>query len=240
MRTIVIGDIHGAYKCLVEVLELAGPADRVIFLGDYTDGLPESKEVVEHIISMPNAICIRGNHDKWTEDWLVGGEAIMQRLHYDQGGRSTFESYEKCDQAYRDRHKNFFVNTCKSHFLDEQNRLFVHGGIDAIGIATPPNIMMWDRDLLSFAYRMQMGWDRSGAPVSGKLPVPFCDFKEIYVGHTAAKFYTEKEHIANWLNLWAMDSNCGWGGPLVALDVDTKEMFTSKPARVYYPEFKGR
>ncbi len=41
MRTLVIGDIHGGLKALVQVLERAAvqPTDELIFLGDYTDGL---------------------------------------------------------------------------------------------------------------------------------------------------------------------------------------------------------
>ena len=39
MRTLVIGDIHGAYMALLEVLERAKvtPDDLLIFLGDYAD-----------------------------------------------------------------------------------------------------------------------------------------------------------------------------------------------------------
>ena len=39
MRTLVIGDIHGAYYPLLQVMERAKvtPDDQLIFLGDYAD-----------------------------------------------------------------------------------------------------------------------------------------------------------------------------------------------------------
>ena len=52
--------------------------------------------------------------------------------------------------------------------------------------------------------------------------------------------FFESEKVGIWLNLWALDTNCGWGGPLCAMDVDTKECFYSKPAREHYPEYRGR
>ncbi len=241
MRTIAIGDIHGAYKCLEEVLKLAGPADRVILLGDYVDGLPQTKEVLEFIDQMDNAILIRGNHDQWALDWLLSGYPYPANAHWTQGGRSTFESLNGASMSTEDKARYAAIlQKTIPHFVDEHNRVFTHGGFNYLGIADTAYNKMWDRSLIENAYRLKMGWDRSGPPRGGGLPPPYCDYKEIYVGHTATKFFTNEEKPANWLNLWAMDTNCGWGGPLVAIDVDTKQMFYSKPALEHYPEYKGR
>ena len=47
MRKLVVGDIHGGYKALLQILERANvtPEDRLIFLGDYVDGWSQSAEV---------------------------------------------------------------------------------------------------------------------------------------------------------------------------------------------------
>lgn len=44
MRTLVIGDIHGAYLPLMQALDRAriSPLDTLIFLGDYVDGWSQS------------------------------------------------------------------------------------------------------------------------------------------------------------------------------------------------------
>ena len=49
MRTLVIGDIHGAYAALLEVLERARvtPDDLLIFLGDYADRGKHTPEVLD-------------------------------------------------------------------------------------------------------------------------------------------------------------------------------------------------
>lgn len=48
-RTLVIGDIHGGFKALKQVLEraLVSTSDTLIFLGDYVDGWSESPEVID-------------------------------------------------------------------------------------------------------------------------------------------------------------------------------------------------
>ncbi|WP_286971250.1 metallophosphoesterase, partial [Flavobacterium sp. UBA4854] len=41
--------------------------------GDYVDGWSQSVEVIDYLIdlkSKQNCICIRGNHDQLTLDWL--------------------------------------------------------------------------------------------------------------------------------------------------------------------------
>jgi serine/threonine protein phosphatase 1 len=49
-RTLVIGDIHGGLKALVQLLERAKitPEDEIIFLGDYVDGWSDSANVVTY------------------------------------------------------------------------------------------------------------------------------------------------------------------------------------------------
>lgn len=237
MRTLVVGDVHGAYKCLVEVLEKAGPADRVIFLGDYVDGLPQSFEVVEHIRQMENAVCVRGNHDQWALDWLLEHpDAIMPpgSLHFDQGGRATWLSYQNRSAEERAAHVAFLLDT-EGHFVDEKGRLFVHGGITGRSLE---NAMIgekiWDRTMLELAVGKRKEEDYF------LTEGPFKDFPEIYVGHTAVNRYTGVMRPALFGNVWAMDTNCGWGGPLAAMDVDTKEMFYSRPSSDHYPEYQGR
>jgi serine/threonine protein phosphatase 1 len=48
-RTIVVGDIHGGLRALIQVLEKANvtPKDTLIFLGDYVDGWSESPQVLD-------------------------------------------------------------------------------------------------------------------------------------------------------------------------------------------------
>ena len=75
MRTLVIGDIHGGLRALLQVFERAQvtPKDRLVFLGDYVDGWSESPAVLDFLIQLQAThpcVFMRGNHDELLFDWL--------------------------------------------------------------------------------------------------------------------------------------------------------------------------
>ena len=77
MRTLVIGDIHGAYLALLQVMERAQvtPDDLLIFLGDYADRGKQTPQVLDYLIDLQQThqiICLRGNHDALCCDFLLG------------------------------------------------------------------------------------------------------------------------------------------------------------------------
>lgn len=65
MRTIIIGDIHGCFDELVELLAVVGttPHDRVVSVGDLIDRGPKPVEVVRFFRDRPGALALRGNHE---------------------------------------------------------------------------------------------------------------------------------------------------------------------------------
>src|SRR5699024_12499941 len=81
-RIFVIGDIHGGYKALIQVLERAKITadDQLIFLGDYVDGWSEPVKVIDKLIELDkthDCIFLRGNHDDLldrSEERRVGKE----------------------------------------------------------------------------------------------------------------------------------------------------------------------
>ena len=95
MRYLAVGDIHGNYKALVQVLERSGydkNKDVLIGIGDYVDGHPESYEVVNLLMNLPKFIGIRGNHDLWFEKYLA--TSVAEDLWVRQGGEATLKSYK--------------------------------------------------------------------------------------------------------------------------------------------------
>jgi serine/threonine protein phosphatase 1 len=100
MLTYAIGDIHGSYRKLRNLLdhckEHRGATEyRIVFLGDYIDRGPHSREVVDLLIETQSqtpdhVICLRGNH----EDMLLN--AINYGDHgpwLANGGAMTLASY---------------------------------------------------------------------------------------------------------------------------------------------------
>jgi serine/threonine protein phosphatase 1 len=103
-RVYAIGDVHGRFDLLEELLEMiahdakgSGGSDQniLIFLGDYVDRGADSKRVVERL-SMPapagfDMICLKGNHEDMLLQFLEGEGAIFSWLK--NGGRETLKSY---------------------------------------------------------------------------------------------------------------------------------------------------
>ncbi len=65
MRTLIIGDIHGCWDELQDLLDRAGLADddAIISVGDLVDRGPDSARVLDFFQTTPNARTIMGNHE---------------------------------------------------------------------------------------------------------------------------------------------------------------------------------
>ena len=63
MRILVISDIHGNLPAFEAVLEHAGLVDAVWCLGDLVGYGPQPNECVDLVRTLPNLICLLGNHD---------------------------------------------------------------------------------------------------------------------------------------------------------------------------------
>src|SRR5882757_5004187 len=74
MATIAIGDIHGELEALTDLLAQLEPelssGDTVVFLGDYIDRGPRSKECIDRILDFwastsAEVVALLGNHEEW-------------------------------------------------------------------------------------------------------------------------------------------------------------------------------
>ena len=62
----IIGDIHGmlaALESLLRAIDRVDPERQLMFVGDYVNRGPDSKRVIDLLISLPGTQAIRGNHD---------------------------------------------------------------------------------------------------------------------------------------------------------------------------------
>ncbi|MEU6715394.1 metallophosphoesterase family protein [Nonomuraea sp. NPDC046802] len=65
-RTVIIGDIHGCFDELLELLEKVDlrPDDLLVSVGDLVDRGPAPGEVIRLFRERPNAVVIMGNHER--------------------------------------------------------------------------------------------------------------------------------------------------------------------------------
>src|SRR5690242_18008347 len=94
MKTFVIGDIHGAYRALMQCLERSGfdySNDRLIVLGDVCDGYPDVCLCIEELLKIKHCDYIIGNHDLWAVEWALEGKE--EEAWTSQGGFATILSY---------------------------------------------------------------------------------------------------------------------------------------------------
>lgn len=66
MKTLIIGDIHGCFTELQELLNQAGVADddRILALGDIVDRGPDSVRVLDFFSHSPTRLSLMGNHER--------------------------------------------------------------------------------------------------------------------------------------------------------------------------------
>lgn len=135
--TCVIGDIHGCHSSLVQLLELVGHrADTFVFLGDYVDRGPHSKEVVATILTLahtfPRVVTLMGNHDFLFLRYLAGEDSS---LFLQVGGLQTLESYnlsvamspEERLRHVPPSHLAFFRNL--PLWWEDRHAFYVHAGL---------------------------------------------------------------------------------------------------------------
>ena len=240
MKTVVIGDIHGGFKALKQLIERAKlPSDtRYIFVGDYVDGWSESAEVISYLINFSqenDCIFLRGNHDELVYKYLKSGETNPMWLS--QGGESSVESYSKLSKTEKGIHIRFFENLINYH-VDSENRLFLHAGFTnqhGPEYEYYSNLVFWDRTL----WEMVCAIDANISEEDDRYPKRLKLFKEIYIGHTPVT-RVGFDKPTNYANVWNVDTGAAFKGKISMLDINSREIWQSEAVHTLYPTEKGR
>lgn len=245
-RTLVIGDIHGAFKALKQCLERCNfnpETDTLITLGDVVDVYPDVIECIDLLTSLPNKILLWGNHEKDVEKMLR--TQVVDAFHISNGGTASLHAYAGDnfeDASFEDttakqffvpnsplvkRHLTDYYNKLCHYHVDNNNRLFVHAGViidKPVELQNSPqqlDMMLWDREMFELTLE-----DTSE-------PLQFI-YKEIFIGHTPTSVFGKYEpmHVCE---VWNMDTGVKAGHKLSIMDVDTKEIWQSDCCTDLYP-----
>lgn len=247
-RTLVCGDIHGAFKALEQVLDRTKVTedDKLIFLGDYVDGWSQSYEVIDKLLELQktnDCVFILGNHDEWFLEYIKTG---FHGSQWQQGADNTRFSYmKKCNMIIPETHESFFKSLV-NYYKDDNENIFVHGGFNRhfpLKEQSVPYIYYWDRDLWMQALSSKglmaqeselLELNQKGLKFKIKEPC-----KDIFIGHTATTSWKTDKPI-NAANVWNIDTGAGFSGKLTMMDVETKEYYQSDPVQDLYKDEKGR
>ena len=201
-RTLAIGDIHGCSTALRTLLEnvKAGPDDHVIFLGDYVDRGPDSKDVIDQILALKEhtkITCLRGNHEVVMNAARKSMADECRWLTPTYGGASTLASYGTTQLSEIPAEHKLFLDRLLP-FHETATHIFVHANLH------PRRSLQDQTD--DFLY-----WEHLSRPVahqSGKVMV---------CGHTAQA----DGQILDLQHTVCIDTGACNGGWLTCLEVDS-------------------
>lgn len=171
-KYIAIGDIHGLLHPLNDLLGLLPDTGTLVFLGDYIDRGPESKEVIERLLALRQArecVFLRGNHEQMALDALDDFEE--RQNWFCNGGLETMRSYNDSGGIILPAHLDFMRETPFSHEAEEY--IFVHAGMKP-GLAPAENDKMdliWIREKF-----LRSSYDWGKKVIHGHSPTFELDF----------------------------------------------------------------
>lgn len=237
----IIGDVHGCYQELVQLLRKLGyavegtreeprvtsPEGRcAVFVGDLVDRGPDSPAVlylVMHMVETGVALCVPGNHDVKLQRALDGRDVRLTH-----GLAETMEQLEDEPEALKTRVARFIDGLVSHYLLDEGRLVVAHAGLKEAyqgrASARVRDFALYGEttgEIDEFGLHVRYEWARE---YRGDAMVVY--------GHTPV---TQTE----WLNrTLCIDTGCVFGGALTALKYPEKELVSVPAARVYYEPVK--
>lgn len=205
MKTLVIGDIHGCYNELQQLLDLAGPTadDRIICIGDMVDRGPNPTEVVDFFINTPNATSLMGNR----EDKHV-------RAHDGQVEYIGARELTRLVMAEDDYERAIAYMRTLPLYLDLPDAILAHGYYEP---SLPPD--QQDRNVL-------LGHPEGEETLQSYDPwyEYYDQDKPLIIGHREYPFLCYDNRV------WAIDTRCAYGGKLTGVMLPNFDVYTI-PAR---------
>ncbi len=216
-RTIVVGDIHGCYDELRDLLEKAalGAEDRVVSVGDLVVKGEKNREVLDLFIEDERFSAVLGNHDR------------ALRRYWRGEGVSLKESQERAlnELAAADEARYSAYIQSLPLTVDLGSHLVVHAGVR-------PGVALAAQSVEDLTELRTLGGDRTS-----RDGVPWY---EVYRGEQTVLFghWPAPEPRRGPCAL-GLDTGCVYGFQLTAYVIETGE-FLSVQARRAYEEPKRR
>ena len=209
-RTIVVGDIHGCYDELTELLEKAevGEDDRVVSVGDLITKGPKSREVLELFMTDPRFSTVMGNHDLALRRRWNGEDIDLKPSQ-----KETHKELKGEKEAYLN-----FLNRVP-FIIDLDTHLVVHAGLR-------PNVELYSQTSGDMTRLRTLGGDRESDEGTPSYHVYYGD-KIVLFGHWPSPEPRRGKKAIG------LDTGCVYGSTLTAYIIETDEFVSVKAKRVY-------
>lgn len=209
-RTIIIGDIHGCFDELTDLLQVLDlePQDRVIAVGDLIAKGPKNREVLDLFIDDRRFSSVVGNHDRKIRQRLRGEPVPLNKAQ-----REAIEQLDGEPARYAEYLRSL------PYTIDLGDHLVVHAGIR-------PGVALDEQMASDLTEIRTMGADPTRRKGTAWYDV-YRGPQTICFGHWPGR---EPKRAAHAIGL---DTGCVYGGRLTAYVIET-DQFVSVPAREAY------
>jgi protein phosphatase len=235
----IIGDVHGCYAELAELLRELGyeidtdgvtvttPDGRqAVFVGDYGDRGPDTPGVLKLVMTMAaagTAICLPGNHDVKLVRKFKGRD--VQITH---GLGETLEQLQAEPEEFHVQAREFLDGLVSHVVLDDGKLVAAHAGMKEAYQGRSSGRV---RDFALFG-ETTGETDEFGLPVRLAWAADYRGKAAVVYGHTPV---AEAKWLNNTINI---DTGCVFGGRLTALRWPERELVSVPASRTYYEPAK--
>jgi protein phosphatase len=232
----IIGDIHGCYEELCQLLTALGhsvdaenhqvtvlPARKIVFLGDLVDRGPASPAVLKLVmnaVAAGTAICVPGNHDMKLLKHLSG-----KNIQLTHGLAATVEQLSAETDKFKEQVKTFLDDLVSHYVLDEGRLVVAHAGLKeqmhGRGSGAVREFCLYGETTGEM--------DELGMPVRYNWAAEYRGKAMVVYGHTAVY---EPQWFNNTIDI---DTGCVYGNRLTALRYPEKELVSVPALKEYVP-----
>lgn len=216
-RIIAIGDIHGCYQEFAELLERLAlqKEDQLILLGDLVNRGPDSNKVID-LARANRALSLLGNHELRLLNYRKSGDTSFLK----ETDVATYEKLRPDDWAY-------LAAMPLTHYIEELNTLFVHGGF----LPNEP----WQKQPAHVVTRIQV-IDKDGRPRKRAECDDCPAWADLWSGPPFVVYgHTPRPEIYKLKWSVGIDTACAMGGYLTAYILPEKRFVQVKARKRYYP-----
>jgi hypothetical protein len=209
-RTIVVGDLHGCFDELNDLLDKAafGKDDRLVCVGDLVVKGEKNREVLELFVSDPRFSSVIGNHDRALRDYWRGQSVTLKSSQ--ERAREELEPGRERYSAYLDS---------LPYTRDLGAFLVVHAGIR-------PGVDMDKQSVEDLTELRTLGANRTS-----REGVPWYQF---YSGDKIALFgHWPAPEPRRGPRALGLDTGCVYGYKLTAYIIETGDLISVNARRAY-------